>query len=41
VDKGLWLECPRGFGYRGARESINTTSTDTTRTEDTDREDPR
>ncbi|WP_217143788.1 hypothetical protein [Streptomyces sp. AC627_RSS907] len=23
VDKGLWLECPRGCGYRGARESIN------------------
>lgn len=23
VDKGLWEECPRGCGYRGARESIN------------------
>lgn len=23
VDKGLWQECPRGCGYRGARESIN------------------
>ena len=24
VDKGLWRECPRGCGYRGAVESINT-----------------
>jgi hypothetical protein len=23
VEKGLWEECPRGCGYRGARESIN------------------
>jgi len=23
VDKELWAECPRGCGYRGARESIN------------------
>lgn len=23
VSKGLWLDCPRGCGYRGARESIN------------------
>ncbi len=22
VDQGLWEECPRGCGYRGARESI-------------------
>lgn len=23
VDKGIWEECPRDCGYRGARESIN------------------
>jgi hypothetical protein len=23
VEKGLWLECPHGCGYRGASESIN------------------
>lgn len=23
VDRKLWLECPRGCGYRGAQESIN------------------
>ncbi|MGW4222970.1 hypothetical protein ACWEG1_05885 [Streptomyces bauhiniae] len=23
VDAGLWQNCPRGCGYRGARESIN------------------
>ncbi|MFJ9203075.1 hypothetical protein [Streptomyces flaveolus] len=23
VDRGLWLECPRGCGCRGASESIN------------------
>lgn len=22
VDKGLWQECPRGCGYRGAQQSI-------------------
>ncbi|MET8694747.1 hypothetical protein ABZV65_19640 [Streptomyces bauhiniae] len=23
VDAGLWQNCPRGCGYRGARDSIN------------------
>jgi hypothetical protein len=23
VDKGIWLDCPHGCGYRGARESVN------------------